>query len=196
MRILSYGFGHLCVIDAHSPVTTEQAIAIGVFEGFSWIRCEGKGSFLNSPVLKSFGDARIAGGERVLVVDLAACTGMDSTFMGTLAGMASRLAAVEGGVLQIAEACDRNRRSLEDLGLDFLMQIDPPEAKWRDDLVRIRAELKPVESAQAMEQKQRARMVLQAHEVLSAVNEKNAREFANVVETLKDQLDDGRKRES
>lgn len=177
-------------------MTTEQVIAIGVFEGFSWIRCEGKGSFLNSPALKSFGDARIAVGERVLVVDLAACTGMDSTFMGTLAGMASRLAAVEGGVLQIADACDRNRRSLEDLGLDFLMQIDPPDAKWRDDLARIRSELKPAESAHVMEQKQRARMVLQAHEVLSAVNQKNAREFANVVETLKDQLDDGHKLES
>jgi len=177
------------------PVTADQLITIGVFEGFSWIRCEGKGSFLNSPTMKSFGDQRIASGEQVLVVDLAACTGMDSTFMGTLAGMASRLAAVEGGVLQIAEACDRNRRSLEDLGLDFLMQIDPPEAKWRGQLDRIRAELKLADAGQSMEQKQRSRLVLQAHEVLSGVSEKNAREFANVVGMLKEQLADGPKRE-
>ena len=177
------------------PVTTDQVITIGVFEGFSWIRCEGKGSFLNSPTMKSFGDERIASGERVLVVDLAACTGMDSTFMGTLAGMASRLAVVEGGVLQIAEAGDRNRRSLEDLGLDFLMQIEPPEANWVGQLDRIRSELKPVQAGQSMEQKQRARLVLEAHEVLSDVNEKNAREFANVVGMLKEQIADGSKRE-
>lgn len=178
------------------PVTADQLITIGVFEGFSWIRCEGKGSFLNSPTMKSFGDQRISSGEKVLVVDLAACTGMDSTFMGTLAGMASRLAAVEGGMLQIAEACDRNRQSLEDLGLDFLMQINPPEGKWCGQLDRIRAELKAVEVGQGIEQKQRARLVLQAHETLSGVNEQNAREFANVVGMLKEQLADGSKPES
>mgnify|MGYP003889460409 CR=1 FL=1 len=85
-------------------MTPEPPISVGVFDGFSWIRCEGKGSFLNSSILKSFADQRLAAGERSLVVDLSACTGMDSTFMGTLAGIAARLSALdEGGTLQIAE---------------------------------------------------------------------------------------------
>ena len=120
--------------------------------------------------MKSFGDERIAVGDPLVVVDLAGCTGMDSTFMGTLAGMATRLSAVDGGALQIADPGERNRRSLEDLGLDFLMQIDPVEAPWRGDVERIRGSLKPVESGASMAQHQRARHVLKAHEILSGVN--------------------------
>ena len=64
---------------------------------------KGKVHFMNSPAVKAFGDERIAAGETCLVVDLGACTGMDSTFMGTLAGMAARLSAPTRGCLQIAE---------------------------------------------------------------------------------------------
>ena len=106
---------------------------------------------MNSPLMKAFGDERIDGGERKVVIDLSGCTGMDSTFMGTLAGMASRLSAKDQGVLEIAEAGDRNRRSLEDLGLDFLMEIDPPAARWRDHLDDIRKDLRPVKSVSAGE---------------------------------------------
>ncbi|MDX1679373.1 MAG: STAS domain-containing protein [Akkermansiaceae bacterium] len=171
------------------PVTTDHPITCGVFEGFSWIRCEGKGSFLNSPLVKSFGDARVGEGESVLVIDLAACSGMDSTFMGTLAGMAARLAAVDGGILQVAGADERNRRSLEDLGLDFMMQIDPKEPSWKDDIENIRSQLKPAQAVEPMNLSERARHVLRAHEELTDLNEKNAREFENVVGTLKRQVD-------
>jgi anti-anti-sigma regulatory factor len=170
-------------------VITECPIFIGTFDGFSWIRCEGKGSFLNSPALKEYGESRIAEGERCLVVDLEACTGMDSTFMGTLAGMASRLSAQGEGVLHIAEAGPRNQRSLEDLGLDFLMQINPNDAPWREKLQSIRAEIKPTQPATASNQAQRARHVLDAHKTLAATNDQNAETFANVVKLLESSLD-------
>ena len=144
---------------------------------------------MNSPLMKAFGDERIDSGEKKVVVDLSNCTGMDSTFMGTLAGMASRLSAKDKGTLQIAEADARNRRSLEDLGLDFLMEIDPPAAQWRDHLGDIRKDLRPVKSVSAaLDQGQRAKHVLDAHQVLSDVNDKNAREFANVVGMLQEQV--------
>jgi anti-sigma B factor antagonist len=146
---------------------------------------------MNSPALKSFGDQRIAAGECLLVVDLGGCSGMDSTFMGTLAGMAARLSALEGGggVLQIAEPGERNRRSLEDLGLDFLMEIDPPAAKWRGKADAIRADLtQPHGPGGGLGQIQRARHVLEAHQILSGVSEKNAIEFEGVVNTLKGEL--------
>ncbi|GAA5130583.1 STAS domain-containing protein [Luteolibacter yonseiensis] len=143
---------------------------------------------MNSPVIKAFGDERIAAGERCLAVDLASCTGMDSTFMGTLAGMASRLSAQDGGVLQIAEAGDRNRRSLEDLGLDFLMEIDPPEARWKHDITRIRANLRAPQTPPAPGQVQRTQHVLEAHQILSEANDKNAKVFSNVVTMLEDEL--------
>lgn len=166
------------------PVTADSPILVGVFDGFSWIRFEGKGSFMNSPVLKAFGDSRIAAGETCLVVDLAACTGMDSTFMGTLAGMAARLSTLKGGGLQIAEPGERNRRSLEDLGLDFLMEIDPPDAVWRGGVDTIRGELHEPQVPGAIGRAQRAKHVLEAHQALAGINDANAKGFAGVVSQL------------
>ena len=174
-------------------MTTECPISVGIFDGFSWIRCDGKGTFLNSPLVKAFGDERIAAGERCLAVDLGGCTGMDSTFMGTLAGMASRLGAQDGCGLQIADAGPRNQRSLEDLGLDFLMEIDPPAAVWLPDIEQIRARLVPPQSLAASGQIQRAMHVLEAHQILSDANEKNAKTFSTVVTLLESELNEKHK---
>jgi len=138
--------------------------------------------------MKAFGDQQVSAGQRLLVVDLAACSGMDSTFMGTLAGMASRLSAMDGGSLQITGSCERNRRSLEDLGLDFLMEINPTATVWNEQLESIRNELKPPTAAGSLGQIQRTKHVLEAHQVLSGVSDKNAREFKNVVGMLQDQV--------
>lgn len=175
--------------DGPLPVTADSPIIVGVFDGFSWIRFEGKGSFMNSPVIKAFGDGRIGAGETHLVVDLEACTGMDSTFMGTLAGMAARLSALEGGGLQIAEPGERNRRSLEDLGLDFLMEIDPPDAAWRGNLDAIRAELHAPQVSGTLGRAQRARHVLDAHQALAEINDENACGFAGVVSQLEKEME-------
>jgi anti-sigma B factor antagonist len=174
-------------------VSVDSPISVGIFDGFSWIRPEGKGSFQNSPALKAFGDARITAGENRIVVDLAACTGMDSTFMGTLAGLAARLSAMDGGGLMIAEPGERNRRSLEDLGLDFLMEIDPPAAAWRGKVDAIRGALQVPQPADALGRSQRGRHVLEAHENLSGINERNARAFAGVINMLEKDLSDREK---
>lgn len=174
-------------------MSVDSPIAAGVFDGFSWIRLEGKGSFLNSPSIKAFGDARIAAGENRVVVDLAACSGMDSTFMGTLAGLAARLSAIDGGSLMIAEPGERNRRSLEDLGLDFLMEIDPPAASWRGRVDDIRNALQAPQPVDPPGRSLRGRHVLEAHENLSGINERNARAFSNVIKLLEKDLPDRKK---
>lgn len=176
------------VNDSPLTVTADRPILVGVFDGFSWIRLEGKGSFMNSPMLKAFGDSRIAAGETRIVVDLAACTGMDSTFMGTLAGMAARLSTLGEGGVQIAEPGERNRRSLEDLGLDFLMEIDPPEAVWRGRVDIIRGELHEPQVPGALGRTQRAKHVLEAHQTLAGINDANARGFAGVVSQLEKEV--------
>lgn len=164
-------------------MTAENAILVGTFDGFTWIRCEGKGSFLTSPGLKEFAEARIAAGERCIVVDLGGCTGMDSTFMGTLAGLSARLAPL-GGKIQVADAGERNRRSLEDLGLDFLLEIDPPVAPWRGKVDEIRNVLSPAHGPGLPSLLDRAKHVLDAHKVLSSASGENAKKFAGVVSLL------------
>lgn len=147
---------------------------------------------MTSPAVKSFGDERIAAGEHCVVVDLAACTGMDSTFMGILAGLANRLSA-QNGTLQIADPGERNRHSLEDLGLDFLMEIDPPGNPWRHRITEIRNDLRHPRALSQASQTQRAHHVLEAHQVLSAASPENARKFAGVVSLLEAELADPEK---
>jgi len=162
-------------------------IKVGKFEGFSWIRCEGKGSFLNSPAVKEFGESRIKRDELCLVVDLQACTGMDSTFMGTLAGLANRLTE-KSGKLHVAGADEKSRHSLEDLGLDFLMAINPEQAIWMglEDKARDLLKLKVagIQAGTVLH----ARHILEAHEILSEANEGNRQKFSGVVESLGEEL--------
>lgn len=162
-------------------------IKVGKFEGFSWILCEGKGSFLNSPAVKEFGEFRIMRDEMCLVIDLKACTGMDSTFMGTLAGLANRLAE-KGGVLQVAGADEKNRRSLEDLGLDFLMTINPEQAVWIGVEDKARDLLKPKVAGIKAGTILHTRHILEAHEILSDANDENRRKFSGVVDYLGEEL--------
>lgn len=149
---------------------------------FSWIRCEGKGSFLNSPALKKWVEGEIDDGVSCVVVDLIACTGMDSTFMGTLAGLAMRLMKVPDGALQIAESGERNRLSLEGLGLDALMAIEPVEAIWRGKVDHVRSHLKPYDLSR--EKAANAPEVLEAHQKLCEADDRNADKFSTVLEFL------------
>jgi len=126
---------------------------------------------------------RIASGERCLVVDLGGCTGMDSTFMGTLAGLSTRLAA-PGGKVQVADANERNQRSLEDLGLDFLLEINPPDNDWNGRLESVREGLSPVQPGGSVGINERARHVLDAHKLLSSTSQENEKKFAGVVSLL------------
>lgn len=172
---------------SRESVSVDSPIKVGKFEGFSWIRCEGKGSFLNSPAVKEFGDARLLKGERCLVIDLEACTGMDSTFMGSLAGLATKLTA-KGGGLQVAAPGHKNKDSLEDLGLDFLMEIDPEEAVWKGVEEKARDLLKPKVAGMRAGTELHTRHILEAHEVLSGANEKNREKFSGVLGVLGKEL--------
>lgn len=158
-----------------------DTLDVGKTDGYVWVRVKGKGSFNSSPPLKGFVERRIAGGDRRFVIDLGDCPAMDSTFMGTLAGLAMRLAKASGSRLQLNGVCDRNRQSLEDLGLDALIDIDPMDTVWRDHVDEVRGSLEPVrEETEASD----AAHVLEAHRQLCEASEENVKKFATVLEVL------------
>jgi anti-sigma B factor antagonist len=142
-----------------------------------WIRVEGKGTFQNSPGLKEFSQQMMNTGRRDFVVDLANCPAMDSTFMGTLAGLALRLREVDNGHLWVVNRNDRNSELLEGLGLDALFAHDPTPA------------LASVVNGSAVEQtadKAKTREVMRtAHEACVEANPENAARFRDVLEHLR-----------
>jgi len=109
--------------------------------------------------------------------------------MGTLAGLANLLSRKGGGVLQVAGAGERNRRSLEDLGLNLLVDIEPEHAMWRDQIGKVREGLSPVDGGEMSSGNDaRARHVLDAHRTLSDASEANRERFRGVLEVLEDEL--------
>src|SRR5215470_5977495 len=101
----------------------DSSIQVGVSGPTVWVKVEGKGSFLNSGNLKEFTREMLDRGYREFVVDLADCTMMDSTFMGTLATVALRLRELGQGHLQVVHCSNRCQELLFGLRLDQIFDI-------------------------------------------------------------------------
>ncbi|MBK1833010.1 STAS domain-containing protein [Roseibacillus ishigakijimensis] len=139
---------------------------------------------MSSPRLKEYVDQYLRkGGCEDVVVDLEVCSGMDSTFMGTLAGLAGRLMEC-GADMFIVGLSERNRDSLVDLGLDALMTLEGEDggSKWVGKLDEIRGGLTPWTGKQ--HQAAAADEVLEAHRKLCEVDGRNHAKFDAVLEIL------------
>ena len=159
----------------------ESSIQVGVSGPAVWVRVEGKGSFLNSGNFKQFAREMVDRGYREFVVDLVDCVMMDSTFMGTMAGLALRLKELGQGHLRVVHCGERSRQLLSGLGLDQLFQISSNGARAPecDSLV-----------SKTLEKKEQAKEMLAAHEALCEAAPENLLRFKNVLDYLKQDLHD------
>ena len=162
-----------------------SSVLVGCFERTVWVKVEGRGTFQNSAGLKEFVKQMIQRGYRDFVVDLGDCELMDSTFMGTLAGVALRLREIGQGSLRAVNANERNADLLSNLGLDQLFSVESmgeggPVAPKSEDLVRAA----PPKVAE-LDQKE---VVLEAHEALVEADSSNAAKFRDVLEYLRQEL--------
>ena len=165
-------------------VSQEQNILHGEHDGFYWIRPEGKGTFKCSPAVKEAAEKKMAKGCHRIVVDLEKITGMDSTFMGMLAGLAVKLQK-KGERLELAGVSEKSYDSLDDLGLEALLDIEPENAAWRTAIGEIRNSLKPLDDDEASPGN--GKHILDCHRNLSDLSEENEEKFKTVMDVLGDQ---------
>jgi anti-sigma B factor antagonist len=163
----------------------ESSIQVGVNGPAVWVKVKGKGSFLNSGNLKEFAREMVDRGYREFVIDLENCAMMDSTFMGTMAGVALRLKELGRGHLHIVHCGNRSRDLLSGLGLDQIFSIHgngsaaPDYAALQRDPKGESTEEKKHEQAQTM---------LEAHEALCEAAPENFFRFKDVLDYLKQDL--------
>src|SRR4051812_35199921 len=122
-------------------------------------------------------------GHREFVVDLRNCPVMDSTFMGTLAGIALRLREIGEGNLHVTNRNERNKDLLRNLGLDALFANDLCGIEPNGD--------EKSASLEACDQKDsiaQAQTMLEAHEALVEADPENLTKFKDVLEYLKQDL--------
>jgi anti-anti-sigma regulatory factor len=138
---------------------------------------------LNSTGLKEFAKEMVNRGFREFVVDLKGCPVMDSTFMGTLAGVALRLRELGQGHLRVVNLNERNQDLLGNLGLDQLFTLGTGAHETPD--VQQPQQALPNGSA---DKETQARTMLEAHEAVIEANPENAAKFKDVLEFLKQDL--------
>ena len=163
----------------------DSSIQVGVCGPSVWVKVEGKGSFLNSDDLKEFAREMLDQGYREFVVNLADCTMMDSTFMGTMARLALRLRQLGHGHLHIVHCGSRNQQLLSGLGLDRLFDIDasgdsPPNCGPLEQRL--------VAQSREERKKTQTETMLQAHEALCEAAPENMLRYKDVLDFLRQEL--------
>lgn len=149
-----------------------------------FIRVTGRGSFKVSSTLKQF-VAKVSSQQTVttVVLDLAECVGMDSTFMGVLAGLSGRLKQ-NGQQLELINLSEKNAQLLATLGVDKVIAhySHSHGHEIPDQAVR------PL-PVTGVTKKELAETALQAHQNLAELSEENRPRFKRVIEYLQADVD-------
>jgi anti-anti-sigma factor len=160
-----------------------------------FVKVVGRGSFQNANCLKSFYEQLLKDGANRFVVDLGACTYLDSTFLGTLLPLGRQLKK-EGSGLHILNVSARNLELLKNLGLDRLIHIDgkAPASNGTGASPR-QVDLNGVTDADLHEmpcpvptREEAAPNILEAHQALMEFDPRNVPKFKDVVEFLREDL--------
>ena len=144
------------------------------------IRVEGRANFQNSGSLRDFIAEMLGHGRTRFVLDCQGCAGMDSTFLGVLAGAAISLRKVSpNGSFVVLRAGARNVELMRNLGLHRLVTLEAGEG-----------EAGPTQCDTALDTRQlsqaeNARLVLEAHENLVSADEANRTRFEDVLTFLR-----------
>ncbi len=152
------------------------------------VRVEGRASFQNSASLRDFMSEMRRQGRTRFVMDFKACTSMDSTFLGVLAGAALDLRKTGGGSLVLCRVGERNLELIQNLGLHRLLTVDAGACETCAGAAPAPVALAPQGKLNELEN---ARLVLAAHENLVAADEANRAKFQDVLSFLKGRVDQG-----
>jgi anti-sigma B factor antagonist len=173
----------------YTEIVEMSKILVARSANLGFIKVVGRGSFQNSGCLKAFYQQLLKEGVTRFVVDLDACTYLDSTFLGILLGLGLKLKEAGSGLLHILNANPRNLELLKNLGLDRLINIEGLSAK------NGAAKLNGVKESQLEEmpcpvptRAEAAPTILEAHENLMEFDPRNVPKFKDVVEFLREDL--------
>lgn len=144
-------------------------------------KVSGRGTLRNSLPLEKLARAALDEGEaKEIIVDLKDCLYMDSTFMGVLVGINAALLKKGSQRLIIANADDRSKHLLDNLGLSRIMEL-------RNDLGKFETEWELV-ADEPLEPRTLAKHILTAHDSLGKIDAQNQTRFGEVKRLLLESL--------
>jgi anti-anti-sigma factor len=167
------------------PTPTEPIQFARLSDGIIVIRVVGKGTHLQSPALRHvFEQTRDSVPPPRYVIDLAECSSMDSTFMGTLASIGLFQRNRAGSSTILVNISEHVRHLLNTLGLKHILEL------------RAHGEGSPLSpeeftpaTAPQINALDRIVMMIEAHEQLLDINSQNEVKFEGVLKSLRQSLE-------
>ena len=154
---------------------------VGIQGQVAYIRVHGRGTFKIGPSLKQFGVRAIEQGCSRVVVEMNDCVGMDSTFMGILAGLSTTLKKT-GGEVVVLNLSEKNLFLLKMLGLLHLVRVDSGSPEMAQSPTEVRSLAVETDKGQIMQ------TMIAAHEDLIDAAPDNIIKFKDVLAFLKEDL--------
>jgi len=165
----------------------EPSFLVNPYEDPVVVKINGKASFLNSAPVKELFDHLLEQGRARFVIDFQNCSGMDSTFLGILAGLGINLMKKkEGGSVVLCRLGTRNLELIQNLGLHRLLTVDTGDIS---ESLPEEGDMEAIQEKGRLSQVENARLVLQAHENLVEINESNKTKFQDVISFLKNRME-------
>ena len=151
-----------------------SAITVGTTTDATWVGVHGRGTWIQSAAFqKASIEAQRAG--RTLVVDLLACTYLDSTFLGTLHELVGH---ADEPPVRVQGVRPEVRHLFEELSMLRVLKHIASE-----DLPAPVSMLPAGETSEAAALSRRR--ILQAHELLVSLSERNRQQFQGVVDAMR-----------
>lgn len=169
----------------------DTSIFVGCLNDVAWVRIEGDATRDTSGGLRRYLTEAFEKGLRKFIIDLEQCRLIDSTFIGILSGLASKIARQGDGAdaVQVIHTNERNEKSICKLGLNHMITVIHEGLDSEDLETEARSCLNLLDDDEPLDKTEKASMILRAHEELCAANEENMEEFRDVVNYLRKDLE-------
>lgn len=153
------------------------------------IRVEGRGSFKISPPMKQFIHQVIKSQSAShILIDMSDCCGMDSTFMGVLAGLSYHVKDKPGITFKLINLSEKNQKLLITLGVDRVVDYSLSATREEQEIVDGQGSEAQTLEADFADKLDAAKTTLEAHETLVDINPENYDKFKSVLELLKNDV--------
>lgn len=160
------------------------SFAIARSDDALYVRVFGLGSMKTAPTLESLVDQQLEHDLKQVVLDLAECTGVDSTFMGTILGIANRLREDGAGAgVALINVDAHALKQLSSVGLDSFLTIVPGETELPSKLRLTKL------STREVSDRDRLKQMLKAHKDLVAADERNRAKFGAFLDAIVAELE-------
>ena len=149
-----------------------------------YVRVTGLGSMHNASALDAFAEREIEEGALQFILDLTECTGVDSTFMGTLLGLSNRVRELEVGAgIALINVDDHAKKQLSSVGVDAFVTLVEGKSKLPSKLKLTELSTEPVSD------RERLKLMVRAHKDLVAYDSRNEAKFGAFLSAIVAELE-------